>query len=646
MNKPFIKLFESGQMGGMELKNRVIKAPQWTLLGARDGSVTERLIRYYKEIARGGTALIIVEYAFVDHKGSKASPCELGIADNEYIPGLSLLAQAIQTNGARAALQIVHCGRQRSLGPPIKAPSRIPLEGSLARGWPVPEELTFEEIREIVSAFGNAARRAQIAGFDMVEIHGAHGYLISSFLSPRTNKRTDAYGGPEENRWRFLLEILEDIRQKLGASFPVGVRLNGTDYEPGGVMIEDTVALAEKLEKLGLDVVHISGGTHYKRLMRMSTMSLPPGLMVWAAEAVKKAVSIPVIASGSITTPELAEEILEKGKADFVSLGRPLFADPYWTQKAKEGRPEEIAPCIRCNDGCFQRSMSQFKAILCTVNVALGKEDELGITPAKNRKKVAVIGGGPAGMEAARVCALSGHEVTLYEKRQLGGTLIEASAPEFKADLKRLLNYFTTQIGKLNIQVIDQEATADTIRKGGFEAAIVATGGSPISLDVPGADRPVVSSALDVLNGKVQVGQKVLVVGGGVVGTETGLFLAEQGKEVIFVEVLDEFMNGVGLLDQMVYQERLDKQKVTIHTGKRVETVFDKGAVIVDGCGNREEVSADSVVVAIGFTPQITLAQELEKDPQLEVYTVGDCVNPRKLFDAIREGYLSAYSIG
>lgn len=646
MNKAFVRLFESGKIGEMELKNRIVKAPQWTLLGARDGSVTERLIRHYREVARGGTALVIIEYAYVDNKASKAGACQLGVADNEYIPGLSLLAQTIQANGAKAALQISHCGRQKPLGiPPIKAPSRVPLEGSLLRGWPVPEELTFEEIQEIVSAFGDAARRAQVAGFDMVELHACHGYLLNSFLSTRLNKRTDWYGGSLGNRMRCLLESVEDIRRKVGPDFPLGVRLNGTDYEPDGVMIEDTIEIAKALEKLGVDVLHISGGNYHQRLPRMSTMSLPLAPMVWAAEAVKKEVNIPVMASGAINTPELAEDILDNSKADFVSLGRPLFADPYWPQKAREGRPEDIVPCIRCNDGCFYRSMGQAKAILCTLNVALGKENELSLTPARLHKKVAVVGGGPAGMEAARVCALSGHDVTLYEKRQLGGTLIEASAPEFKPDLKRLLSYFTTQIDKLKIKVVRQEATPDTIKSGSFDAVIVAVGGTPIKLDVPGADKPIVSGALEVLNGKAPVGQRVFVVGGGVVGTETGLFLAEQGKEVIFVEVLDEFMNGVGFVDQIVYQERLAKHKVTVHTGKRVETVLDKGAVIVDRYGKREEILADSIVVAVGFAPQMTLAEELKKEAGLEVYAVGDCVSPRKFFDAIHEGYLAAYSL-
>lgn len=444
---------------------------------------------------------------------------------------------------------------------------------------------------------------------------------------------------------RFLLQVVRDIRRKVGADFPLSVRLSGTEYEPDGIMIEDTIEVAKALEKLGVDAIHISGGNYHQRVQRTSTMSLPLGLMVWAAEAVKKEVGIPVIASNSIHTPELAEDILGKGQADFVALGRPLLADPYWPQKAREGRPEDIVPCIRCNEGCFYRGIAQSNAIRCAVNIALGREDEFSISPAKVSKKVAVVGGGPAGMEAARVCALSGHDVTLYERRQLGGALIEASAPEFKPDLRRLLSYFTTQIDKLKIKVIRQEATLNTIKNGSFDVVIVAVGGTPIKLDVPGMDKPIVSGALEVLNGKAHVGQRVLIVGGGMVGTETGLFLAEQGKEVIFVEVLDEFMNGVGSLDQIVYQERLAKQKVTVHTGKRVETILDKGAVIVDRYGRREEVLVDSIVVAIGLAPQPTLAEELEKEAGLEVYVVGDCVSPRKIFDAIHEGYLAAYSL-
>lgn len=647
VDRMFPKLFERGEIGQLTLKNRVIKAPQLTSLGARDGSVTERLIRYYREVSQGGCALVIVEYTWVDKKASKSAVCQLGISDNEYIPGLSLLAQTIQTNGARAALQIVHAGILKRIGtPPIKAPSRVPWEELHRRGGAVPEELTFEEIQEIVEAFGDAAKRAQVAGFDMVEIHGAHGYLITNFLSPLTNKRADWYGGSSENRMRFLVEIVKDVRKKVGPNFPLSVRLSATEYEPDGLMIEDTIELAKVLKKLGIDVIHVSGGNHRQTIQRTSPMSISPGPMVWAAEAIKKAAQIPVIASGSITTPQLAEDILRSGKADFVSLGRPLLADPHWPQKAREGRPEDIVPCIRCNDGCLDRSMMQFKPIACTVNVALGREDELTIVPAKHPKKVAVIGGGPAGMEAARVCALCGHDIKLYEKRKLGGVLIEASVPEFKDDLKRLIGYFTTQIKKLKIEVIREEATIDSIKDGGFGAVIIAVGGSPIKPDVAGIDKPIVTGALEVLNGKAHIGQRILIVGGGVVGTEVGLFLAEQGKEVIFVEMLDEFMTGIGPDDRIVYEERLAKQNVIIHTGKRLESVHDKGAVVADKYSRKEEILADSVVLAVGFAPQPTLVEQLERETHLEVYAVGDCMSPRKIFDAIHEGHLVARQLG
>ncbi|MFC1995305.1 FAD-dependent oxidoreductase [Chloroflexota bacterium] len=643
--KMFPKLFQRGSIGRMKLNNRIIKAPTETHLSAPDGSVTERLIRHYKEVARGGAGLIIVEYASIDNKASKASACQLGVADNQYIAGLSLLTRAIQNEGVKVALQLAHCGRQRFLGiPPIKAASPIPWEELYLRfgAAVMPEELTFDEIQEIVEDFGDAAKRTMTAGFDMVEIHGAHGYLITNFLSPRTNKRTDWYGGSLENRMRILVEIVRDIRAKVGANFPLSVRLSGTEYESDGVMIEDTIETAKAIEKLGVDIIHVSGGNHHQELYETSPMGMPLGIHVWAAEAIKKAVQIPVIASGSITTPELAEDILKKNRADFISLGRPLWADPYWPQKAKEGRPEDIRPCIRCNDGCLRRGSAPSRAILCTVNAAVGDEEEFEITPAERPKKVAVVGGGPAGMEAARVCALRGHEVTLYEKRKLCGALVEASVPEFKMDLRQLMRYFVTQIEKLKIKVTYDEATVDTIKNGGFDALIVAVGGVPVTLDIPGIDKSIVTTALEVLRGKTPPGQRVHIVGGGVVGTEVGLFLAEQGKEVIFTTRQDELMNGLTFYDRLFYEQRLAKQKVTIYTGKRLERVLDSGAVVVDRYGKRQEILADSIVINAGFAPQTALIEQFEKETDIEVYAVGDCMSPRVIFEAVHEGHLAA----
>ena len=648
MKTMFPRLSEPGCIGNIRLKNRMIKAPQHTGLSNPDGSVTERMLRYYRDVASGGVSMVIVEYAWIDNDASRASPCQLGISSVDHVPGLSLLAQTIQANGAKAAIQISHAGRQRFTLARPKAPSTVPWEEIYAQGCPAPDVLTFDEILQIVKSFGLAAKRAQIADFDMVEIHACHGYLISNFLSPRTNKRTDWYGGSLENRMRFLLEAITEIKCQVGPEYPVCVRVSGIDYEPDGTTIEETIELCKRLEALGVAAIHMSGGNHHQTIHEVSPMGMPLAYNVWAAEAVKKALKIPVIASGSITSPELAEKILSDGKGDFIGLGRPLWADPLFPQKALEGRPEDVRPCIRCNDGCLARGDHLAKTIQCSVNVAVCREEEFKITKTEQSKKVAVVGGGPAGMEAARVCALKGHQVTLFEKRELGGALIEASIPEFKApDLKPLIQYLSTQIKKLKIKLVNKEATVQTIKNGGFDAVIVAAGAIPLALaDVPGIESARVTSAVQVLQGKAKVGQKVIVIGGGIVGTEVGLFLAEQGKEVVFVEMLDTFMNNITFDEKLVYEQRFRNLKTSVHTGKRLERVTGQGIIVMDRYGARTTLTADTLVLAAGFTPNRGLIEDLKKESNIQVFEVGDCVKPRKIFDAIHEGHLAAKLLG
>jgi 2,4-dienoyl-CoA reductase-like NADH-dependent reductase (Old Yellow Enzyme family)/thioredoxin reductase len=644
MKTSFPKLFEPGWIGNIQLKNRVIKAPQHTGLANPDGSVTDRMLRYYKEVASGGVGMVIVEYAWIDNDASRASPCQLGIASVDHLPGLSLLAQTIQANGAKAAIQISHAGRQRFTLVRPKAPSTVPWEEIYAQGCPPPEALTFEEIPQIVKSFGQAAKRAQIADFDMVEIHACHGYLISNFLSPRTNKRTDWYGGSLENRMRFLLEVIAEIKCQVGAGYPVCVRVSGIDYEPDGTTIEETIELCKRLEALGVAAIHMSGGNHHQTIHEVSPMGMSLAHNVWAAEAVKKEIKVPVIASGSINLPDLAESILADGKGDFIALGRPLWADPEWPLKAMEGRPDDIRPCIRCNDGCLARGDHQGKTIACSVNVAVCREEEFKITKAEHPKSVAVIGGGPAGMEAARVCALRGHNVTLYEKRELGGALLEASIPEFKApDLRPLIDYFRTQMKKLKIKVVNEEATSKTIKSGGYDAVIVAAGATPLALEeIHGITHQKVTDASQVLHGKANLGQKIAVIGGGIVGTEVGLFLAEQDKEVVFVEMLDTFMNNITFDEKLVYEERFKNLNVSILTGKRLDSVTDQGITVMDRYGVRTKISVDTVVLAAGFKPKRDLIDSLREVPRVQVFEAGDCVRPRKIFDAIHDGHLAA----
>jgi 2,4-dienoyl-CoA reductase-like NADH-dependent reductase (Old Yellow Enzyme family)/thioredoxin reductase len=644
MGNAFPRLFEPCRIADIALKNRIVKAPQHTGLANPDGSITERLLRYYKEVAQGGCAMVVVEYAWVDDLYSRASPCQLGISRMDHLPGLSLLCDTIKAQGAVAGIQISHAGRQRFILEQPKAASDVPWPEITAMGCPVPIPLTIEEIREIIKAFGQAAKRAQTAGFDLVEIHACHGYLISNFLSPYSNKRTDWYGGAFENRIRLLMEIVKEIKAQVGPDYPVVCRLSGTDYEPDGYGIDETVELAKRLEMRGVAAIHMSGGIHHTTIHEVSPMGMSLAHNVWAAEATKKAVSIPVIASGSINLPALAESILEEGKGDLIGLGRPLWADPQWPLKAREGRPEDIRPCIRCNDGCLARGDHIANTVRCTVNVALCREAEFEITPAKHPMKVAVVGGGPAGMEAARVAALKGHNVTLYEKRELGGALVEAGLPEFKApDLGPLKEYLKTQVLKTGVRVIAKEATLDDLTGGGYDAVIVATGATALGLeDIPGIDDPKVVTAADVLHGRALLGGRVAVIGGGIVGTEVGLVVAQGGRQVTFVEMLDEFMCNITFDERQVYELRFGDLDVSINTGQRLVEVTGTGIKTADKMGAVTEFAVDSVVLAAGFRPNRELIAGLKAHPGIRVAEAGDCVRPRKIYDAIHDGHLAA----
>ena len=643
----FPNLMQSGKIGKLEIKNRIVKAPQSTGMSHMDGSVSERLIRHYRELARGGTGLIVVEYAFVDNIASKSAHCQLGISNNEHIPGLAWLADVIKDNGSRAGIQIEHCGRQKFLGtPPIKSCSRIPWPTLMDRVGrdAIPDELTIDEIAAIVEAFGDAAVRAVMAGFELIEIHGAHGYLLTNFLSPHTNKRNDLYGGSLENRMRLLVEITDNIRRKIGPDFPLTIRLSGSDYEPDGFGIEETIEVARTLEAHGLDAIHVSGGDHHQMIHQVSPMAIERGHNVWAAEAIKKEVNIPVIASGSITTPELAEEIIASGKGDFVGLGRPLWADQYWAKKIEEGRPEDIRPCIRCNEGCLERTFFKFRAVTCGVNPTIGREGELDITPADKKKKVAVVGGGPGGMEAARVCALRGHEVVLYEKRKLGGALNEASAPEFKSDIRFFQKYLMTQLEKLQVRVIQEEVTPRELKGENYDVVVIAAGAKPVKLDIPGADSPIVREAVSILSEGREVGNKVVVVGGGLVGSETAIDLSEKGKDVTIVEMLDQIMNDCAVTDKIVYGERIAADKIKVLTGTKLEAVNGKSVTVSDKAGNSLDIEADTVVMAVGFKSQTELYDSLV-DSGMEIHSIGDCVAPGKIYDAIHTAYKIALNI-
>ncbi len=645
MSKMFPNLFSPAKIGTLTLKNRILKAPQSSGMSNMDGTVSERLVRYYRDQAAGGAGCIVVEYAYVDDIGAKSAHCHLGISSNEHIPGLAWLAENIREMGAAPAIQIEHCGRQKFLGTqPICAPSALP--------WPklwdqygvqsVPHVLTIEEIQDIVHAFGDSALRAKKAGFELVEIHGAHGYLLTNFFSPHTNHRTDLYGGSLENRMRIYVEIVQDVRKKVGPDFPVTIRLSGTDYEPDGFPIEDTIAMAKVLEREGIDAFHISGGDHHTMIHQVSPMAMSLCHNTWAAEAIKKEVSVPVIASGSITLPEYAEEIIASGKGDFVGLGRPLWADPEWPNKAAADHPEDIRPCIRCNEGCLERTFFNYKAITCAVNPVVSREGELKITPAPVKKKVAVVGGGTAGMEAARVLKLRGHDVTIYEEKpENGGLLHEAAAPEFKADIRPFMKYQMTALEKLGVPVLREKA--DVAKLAAYDVVICATGSLPIIPNIPGVEKPIAVDCLSAINGAKPVGKKIVVIGGGLVGTETALDLAENGHSVTLVEMLPKIMKDVAVTDFLAYSERIAKTDMRVLTETRLEEVLDNGARVSSKKGE-ETIEADTVILALGLKAEQGLYNELIAAGK-EAYLVGDAVKAGKIFDAIHTAYRAAIRI-
>lgn len=668
----FKKLFEPGYIGKLKVKNRISLSAMSTRLASRDGSVTSRLLNYYKERAKGGSGLIMIETSNIDDKASAFGHCLLNIYDESFVAGLSTLARVIQDNGAKAGIQISHAGRERSLKTyPTVAPS--PMAGACGV---VPAELTIEEIKEIIKAFGNAARFVEQSGFDMVEILGAHGYLITQFLSPLANRRGDMYGGNLQDRMRFAREVVDSVRNNVSRDFPVGMKITGSDYLEGGITIEDSKELAQELEKMGIDILHVDGAVHETTGYLAAPMLGPTALHVHLAEAIKSVVNIPVVVSGSIINPQLGEEILQKGQADFISLARPLLADPWFPKKAREGRVEDIVPCIRCNDGCILRSTKLGRVIRCTVNVVAGFEGEYEIKPAERVKKIAVIGGGPGGMEAALVAAQRGHDVTLFDKRKrLGGRLSEMS--ELIMDLASFIDYLSTQLKKMGVKVIlGKEVTVHTIQDHGFDSIVLATGRKPLVPNIRGIDKPLVMTIDDLLEGK-EVGQNVVVVGGGLVGCETAFFLALAGKlyglsryrkvlarsweqrltrllieeklpsfarkQIRIIEPTDNVAADIEEGVRQVIFQGFSRWGVQINVGLRLDEVTEKGIVAVDRYGEKHSFEADSVVLTSCISSN-DLLEELEK-ANMVVYPVGDCVEPRKIYDAIHEGFLTSYRL-
>ena len=631
------KLFEPGRIGKMEVKNRVVMAPMAIRLCSEFGAVTQRFIDFYVERAKGGTGLIIVENTCVDWPLGKAGDFPVRLDSDRFIHGFHDLAEAVHPYGAKLATQLQHAGMQATISDteglqPVTSTVRTRYRGTL------PREVTIPEIQEIEEKFAEAARRTKAAGFDAVEVHGAHGYIVTQFLSPFMNKRTDMYGGSLENRMRFALETLERMREKVGPDFPIIFRFSAHEYVPGGIELEEGKVIAQSLEAAGVDALHVSaGGLRESGEWIMPSMAKPRGCFVRFAAGVKEVVSIPVITVGRISDPILAEEILEQGKADFVALGRPLLADPYFAEKAARGAFDDICPCIACNE-CMAVLKRHWR-IGCSVNAETGREREYELRPAERGRRVLVAGGGPAGMEAARVAALRGHDVTLYERsEQLGGQLLLASVPSFKKEIEGFVNYLARQVDKVGVRVeLGREVTRDLVKEEKPEVVIVATGARPLIPSISGIERKEVVTAEAVLAGEAKVGKELVVAGGGRVGVELGCYLGEQGATVTIVEMTEEI--GAELDDSVrtYYLGRLKEYGVRVLTKRTVEAISDGGVKIVDRVWESELIPADTVVLALGAQSNSALVEELE-GLDVEVHAIGDCVEPRTIYEAVHEG--------
>ena len=519
-------LFRSIFIGSIELKNRIFM-PAMHLNMCKNFLVTEQLIEFYRERAKGGVGLISVGYATVDELSG--SPGNIGAHLDEHLPGLTALADAIHDGGAKATVQLNHAGRYNSSfflgGRKPVAPSPVP--SRLTRE--TPEELGVQEIQDIVRRFGEAAGRVQKAGFDLVEILAGTGYLISEFLSPLTNKRTDQYGGSLENRMRFGLEIIHEVKSRLGHAYPVLVRLNGNDFMEGGIGPEDLLAFAVALEQAGVDALCVNVGWHEAQVPQIVS-KVPRGVFAYLARDMKKRVLIPVIASHRINDPKVARLLISENFCDMVAIGRALITDPWFPEKARTGRENEIVHCVACGQGCFD-NLFKMKSVECLCNPRAGHEHELRPAKTKVPKKVLVVGGGVAGMSAAIAAAEQGHKVSLYEKGlHLGGQLHLAGAAPGRGEFLVFGEDLARQLALHDIRVLlNSPVDKKTLASECPDYLILATGGEPITPSIPGVDRENVVQAWDVLADTVVTGSKVVIIGGGAVGIETALLLAEQG---------------------------------------------------------------------------------------------------------------------
>ncbi len=653
INKHYPKLFEPLQIGRVTVKNRVYLPSMCLNFAGPNGETTDQDVGYYRSMAMGGAGLITADYACISPEG-RGMPGQRGIWKNDFIPGLSRLADVIKSRGAAATIQIHHAG-VNSQTDDIVGPSAVSNKYFFQTK---PRELKTEEVEELIEKYAQACLRAKTAGFDLVTLHGTHGYLICQFLSPIYNRRSDRFG---RDRALFAIEIVKRVKELCGEDFPVIFRLDGDEMDVEGINIDRALETAVRLEEAGVDMFNITGAT-YDTIDYVIPNYFIEGeepkeyyrFFDIAAE-IKRELNVPVSSGGLVSDPNIAEKVLEEGLVDMVFIGRQLIADPFWPQKAKEGNSEDIRPCLACNEGCIRKIFTHTKT-WCAVNPLNGYEyqwvTEEYLPTCSSEKKVLVIGAGPAGLEAARIAAIRGCNVTLVEKEDsIGGAVNIAGVPDFKYRFKRLINWYERQLEKLNIDLrLNTEAGPELVKELSPEVVIVATGSEPIIGSIEGIEKALLAD--DILKGQEVSGEDVIIVGGGQVGIETALYLAKNGKTVAIVEALSDIWRDtepsavLTLARTIEPKGLLQKYGITTKTGKPVIAIRDNGVVLIDKMGKEEFIKAQTVVSAIGRKP-VKNQKLLEccEEAGAKTFIIGDARKPRKVIDAVHEGFTIALDI-
>lgn len=640
-----MKLLEPGYIGTLKVKNRVVMAAMGAH-GLHEGDAVwgKRYRAYYGARAAGGVGLITTEATFATQELEPFSRGLFNVASDKHLDSMRLLANTLHFYGCKLSIQLT-AGFGRVVPPPVVPEGVLPVSASVNTHYsPVmhldpdamTREITTEEASALAQAFGYAAMRCREGGADCVELHGHEGYLLDQFMTPLWNRRDDRYGGSREKRLNLAREAIAAIKRDAGQDFPVIYRFGITHHLEGGRDEEEGLWIARELENMGVDALHVDAGCYETHWWPHPPQYFPPGCMVDIAEKVKKVTSLPVIAVGRLHHPETAERALAEGKADFIAIGRGLLSEPDWVNKIADGKTDELIPCLGCHEGCkWQMIVGQPTS--CAINPSCGHEIEWALTPLAEKRSLLVVGGGPAGIEAARVGAARGFDVTLWEASdRLGGNLWPAAQPDFKRDISDYIHYLSGLVKRLPINlVLNKKATAEDVRNCGADYVVLATGAQMEKPPFDNGAGEKVLTVIQVLKGLEPPGERVLIMGGGVIGCETALYLARRGKQVTISTRRDKSALAEDLYDHNNHDVLLMMIKAADITvlSEAVPVRVENDGVVINKAGAETKIPVDSLVFSGRMIPENGLGKSLAN--MHNVFSVGDCVNPERIMEAV-----------